>query len=297
MQVLGTDGQPLPDGLKAKELAPGAQATITVEKAQKGLILKSIRLGGRSSEGPVRRDSGSRTSVGLKPLTEMTAEDRYKGEDGGLYGGGRNEPPAAHQAVAAQETVKIAPLDADGKPAQNGKIGLVSISMSNATQEYSRFKQIADTDPRKSPLVAIVDCAQGGQAMAEWVDPQARAWLEADRRLAAAGVSPKQVQVVWVKLANKGPSGDLAQHGKKLRDDTLQVLRNAKARFPNLRIAYLGSRIYAGYATGSLNPEPYAYEGNGSVTGWGPPEGGTTNAGRPAQDAYVVPASAGIPRT
>ena len=23
----------------------------------------------------------------------MTAEDRYKGEDGGLYGGGKNEPP------------------------------------------------------------------------------------------------------------------------------------------------------------------------------------------------------------
>jgi len=36
---------------------------------------------------------GSRTSVGFKPLTEMTASDRYKGEDGGLYGGGRNTPP------------------------------------------------------------------------------------------------------------------------------------------------------------------------------------------------------------
>jgi hypothetical protein len=34
-----------------------------------------------------------RDSIGLKPLNEMTADDRYKGEDGGLYGGGRNEPP------------------------------------------------------------------------------------------------------------------------------------------------------------------------------------------------------------
>lgn len=31
--------------------------------------------------------------------------------------------------------------------------------------------------------------------------------------------------------------------------------------FPNLRIAYLGSRIYAGYASSPRNPEPYAYEG------------------------------------
>ena len=27
------------------------------------------------------------------PLTEMSASDRYRGEDGGLYGEGRNEPP------------------------------------------------------------------------------------------------------------------------------------------------------------------------------------------------------------
>jgi hypothetical protein len=39
------------------------------------------------------------------------------------------------------------------------------------------------------------------------------------------------------------------------------VLRNLKARFPNLRIAYLASRIYGGYADGRPNPEPFAYEG------------------------------------
>ena len=37
-----------------------------------------------------------------KPLTDMTAEDRYKGEDGGLYGGGRNSPPEAHLKAAAR---------------------------------------------------------------------------------------------------------------------------------------------------------------------------------------------------
>ena len=35
----------------------------------------------------------------------------------------------------------------------------------------------------------------------------------------------------------------------------------AKQKWPNVRIAYVSSRIYAGYANTGLNPEPYAYEG------------------------------------
>jgi len=97
--------------------------------------------------------------------------------------------------------------------------------------------------------------------MAQWVPPDARPWTEAKRRLEAAHVSPQQVQVAWIKLANVRPEGSLQEHGRKLESDTLTVLHNARALFPNLRIAYLGSRIYAGYATTGLNPEPYAYEG------------------------------------
>ena len=97
--------------------------------------------------------------------------------------------------------------------------------------------------------------------MARWADPKAACWTEADRRLRSVGVTQQQVQVAWVKLANAGPSGDLLEHGKQLERDTRTVLSNLKNHFPNLRIAYLGSRIYGGYADGRLNPEPYAYEG------------------------------------
>ena len=41
----------------------------------------------------------------------------------------------------------------------------------------------------------------------------------------------------------------------------MAVVQIARAKYPNLRLAYLSSRIYAGYAKGQLNPEPYAYEG------------------------------------
>jgi hypothetical protein len=225
------------------------------------LALQLTRAALTSDATPTTVQPVSRTSVGFTPLTDMTASDRYKGEDGGLYGGGRNTPPESHVAAAKAATAKIGPLDAAGQPAANGTIAFVSISMSNATQEFSVFKQLADTDPQRSPVVRIVDCAQSGQAMAQWVDPTGRAWTEAERRLQAAHVGAGQVQIAWIKLANGRPTGDLADHGRKLYTDTLTVLHNAKQRFPNLRIAYLASRIYAGYSVTPLNPEPYAYEG------------------------------------
>jgi hypothetical protein len=225
------------------------QRAIAARKRQAGA-------GGQRPPGPLT----PREKTGLVPLTEMGADDRYKEQDGGLYGEGRNSPPEDHLQAAMEQASKIEPLNSEGKPAADGRIVLVSISMSNATQEFSTFKRIADSDPAKSSKLTIVDCAQGGQAMAEWAPPEAAPWKEADRRLKAAGVMPEQVQIAWIKLANKQPNGDLQEHGKKLQRDTLAVIQNAKARFPNLKIAYLGSRIYAGYATGVLNPEPYAYE-------------------------------------
>lgn len=219
------------------------------------------RAGQQPQQGRPNPPAGGKDKVGFKPLTEMSADDRYKDEDGGLYGAGKNTPPDEHRKAAEAALAQVQPRDRAGNPAKDGRIAFVSISMSNATQEFSKFKQIADADPAKSALVTVVDCAQGGQAMAEWVDPNARPWEVAEQRLTAAGISDQQVQVAWIKLANKGPRGDLAEHGHKLEKDTLAVIHNARAKFPNLKVVYLSSRIYGGYSGGALNPEPYAYEG------------------------------------
>lgn len=222
---------------------------------------KEVRSRGGNRGGGGRPSNQRQAPDSLTPLTDMTAEDKYEGEDGGLYGKGGNEPPEPLKKSATEALAQIKPLDAEGKPSESGRIALVSISMSNATQEFSVFKTIADQDSRKSDKVTIVDCAQGGQTMAAWAQPEGRPWPEAMNRLQRAGISPQQVQVAWVKLANAGPSGSKTEHLATLEADTVKVLHLLKERFPNLRIAYLGSRIYAGYATTGLNPEPYAYEG------------------------------------
>lgn len=249
------------DFTKARELFRRRQNGAKLTPDEEAYVRRALEAR-RPAQEPNResRAIGGKASIGQIPLGEMSAEARYFDQDGGLYGRGENVPPAAHRVAALTALSQITPRDAKGRPAADGKIVFVSISMSNATQEFSLFKQIADADRSKSPRVTIVDCAQGGQAMAEWAPYDAAPWREAERRLTAAGVSPAQVQVAWVKLANKGPRGSLTEHGKKLQADALAVLQNAKRRFPNLQIAYLSSRIYGGYSTGALNPEPYAYE-------------------------------------
>jgi hypothetical protein len=259
---------PSSDGIdwrKAQDLFRREQSGEKLSEADQKFLdhAKEVRRGGSGSAGGGRGGVANQRKApsSLTPLTDMSADDKYEGEDGGLYGKGSNEPPEALKKSAAEALAQIQPLNADGKPSGNGKIAFVSISMSNATQEFSFFKSIADGDKRKSDKLTIVDCAQGGQTMAAWARPEGRNWDEAMSRLQRAEVTPQQVQVAWVKLANAGPAGSKSDHLATLEADTIQVLHNLKQRFPNLRIAYLGSRIYAGYASTGLNPEPYAYEG------------------------------------
>lgn len=207
-------------------------------------------------------------SLGLTPLTEM-GEAKYKGETGGLYGNGSNVPPASQRKAAEAACARIRPLDAAGRPSADGKIVVISIGMSNTTMEFSVFKRMADADAAKSPAVLIVDGAQGGRDAAAWLrtddadDPSRPSpWTVLDQRLKAAGASAPQVQAVWIKQALAGPArlAEFPAHARRLQDDLVTILNTARKRFPNLQLAYLSNRIYAGYANTPLNPEPYAYE-------------------------------------
>ncbi len=235
---------------RGEALSPEDQAYLDRAKAERQKM---------AARGPV----GGKTSVDLTPLTDL--KDAYKGQSGGLYGDGRNDPPAALLSAAKAAAARIKPLDRDGAASPDGKVVLLAIGMSNTTQEFSRFKQIADRDPGKSPRVVIVDGAQGGQDAAAWVDDRKApaVWKTAEQRLAAQGVTPAQVQAVWIKqaLIQPGAIGEFPVHARKLQADIETILKMASTRYPNLQLIYLSSRIYAGYANTPLNPEPYAYEG------------------------------------
>src|SRR5207248_8388386 len=125
----------------------------------------------------------------------------------------------------------------------NGKIVMISIGMSNTTQEFAtkgtqNFKLRADADPAKNPQLTIVDGAQGGQDATAWIDPGATTWSVVNQRLTAAGVTPQQVEVGWLKQALAEPInyGAFPAHAQALQSDLEIILRNAKTNFPNLKI-------------------------------------------------------------
>jgi hypothetical protein len=143
---------------------------------------------------------------------------------------------------------------------ENGKIGFVAVGMSNTSMEFETFQEQADDIPRLNPAVVFVDGAQHGKATQFIADPEDEYWTVLDERLAKAGLSDEQVQVVWLKNARARSNLPFPLDALLLKADLREIVELLYERFPNLKIVYLSSRTYGGYATIDLNPEPYAYQ-------------------------------------
>lgn len=220
------------------------------------------------------------TNLRLTPLNELGL-GTHKGYGGGLYPGGLNSRPPAHEAAGrAIARTNILPRNAAGAPdTNNGRIALLSIGMSNTTQEWAvgandgtndftvAFRYRATNDPSRNPRLVIVDAAQGGNDAPLWTNAAMGAWTNVQNRLSAAGVTSNQVQVIWIKQAIAGQLslGAFPTHAQIFQSQLELIIRAAKSRFPNLQIVYLSSRTRSYAADNSLNPEPAAYEGGFSV--------------------------------
>jgi hypothetical protein len=164
----------------------------------------------------------------------------------------------------------VQPLDLAGKPAADGKIVLLTVGMSNTSQSTQGFLAAAARDTEKNPRVVIVNGAQGGMTAARMQDPAdgssgTQYWNEVDNRLRQAGVTRAQVQAIWIKQADAGPREGFLAYAKTLQAELARIVRTLPERFPNLKLTYLSSRTYGGWAKSALNPEPFAYESGFSV--------------------------------
>lgn len=184
---------------------------------------------------------------------------------GGLYPGGSNVRPAAHNAAGVQIAGQITPLDAAGDPdPAGGQVVLLSVGMSNTFIEFRDFSRLIDGDPAVNPQLVLVNGAQPGRTSPDWVDPDSDTWQVAAQRLAAAGVTAQQVQVVWLKNVRTGV-GDFPAQAQALQDDLEAIARNLRIHYPNVKLAYLSSRTRSYTYWIGLSPEPAAFESGFAV--------------------------------
>lgn len=219
------------------------------------------------------------------PLNELWPGD-YNGFQGGLYPGGFNQRPFTHsdegKRIARDE---IYPRNRAGDYDADGKIQMISIGMCNTTMEFGgaltadtedgfQYRVMTDAFGRKwkHPNLSVIDCADASQDAASWANalPPGGPW----HNLIDRGVGPhfpmRQVQVVWLKEAEKDPRDNFPRHAERLRDDLekiLGVLGNDDY-FGNVKMVFLSSRTRAWTLTRpnyTHNPEPQAFESGFAV--------------------------------
>src|SRR3989442_8253307 len=171
------------------------------------------------------------TSTGLVPVNDLGA-GFYKGAQGGLYPGGSNARPPAHDAAGLAIANSIAPLDTFGNPDPSGRVVLISIGMSNTTMEFSHFVPKAMTNAARNPRLLVIDCAEGGQSADRILDPGAAYWSFVSGRLRQSGSAPAQVQAVWLKEAIARPTGGFPAATDTLMRDLGTIVRLIKQKMP-----------------------------------------------------------------
>jgi hypothetical protein len=138
------------------------------------LVLAARPVG--SSAGPV---------TGFIPLNDLGPRLYLNQLQGGLYVHGSNQEPPAHILAGLAHGAAIQPLDTAGRPNPAGRYVLLSVGMSNTTQEFwaanhrgpatswSFAGQATANSIVNHTTLAIVDGAMGGQAANVWVSPSA----------------------------------------------------------------------------------------------------------------------------
>lgn len=253
------------------------------------IILVSIMTTGGKEQPFVLKESTAQadlflsepdSSTQMTPIMDLVG-GTYYGFPGGLYAGS-DQIPSDHNADGVKIANTVVPLNKIGAVDYiTGKIILLSIGMSNTASEFcsesgappctdGSFIIAAMKDSTvDSKYLAIINGATPGKGADSWTLSNSYAYNEVrDLRLAPAGLTEMQVEVVWLKVVNDNPVISLPNthaDAQQLVRQYGNIVRSLKKRYKNIKMVFFSSRIYGGYATTTLSPEPYAYESGFAV--------------------------------
>ena len=194
------------------------------------------------------------------PLDRFAPGQTYEGEIGGFYADGSNVAPQALADAEAAAAAQIRPLNARGRVAANGRVGVVALGQSTTNQWFPYFQALAKSKRSEiKPGTFFVNGGQDGQVSSIWAYGN-KTWSTLARRVGAGRL---QVQVLFLdsvilqpqNYANAQAVADA--YSKQLAT----IVGRARRMFPNLRLVYAFPFHWGGAATPDRAvSEPGAYE-------------------------------------
>lgn len=124
-----------------------------------------------------------------------------------------------------------------------------------------------------NPCLKFVNLCMGGKGLETMIPPFHDWYWEylTDSLIPDAGLTRAQVQIAWIKTASKDDSiPEFPLQADAIYEKYIPSIQRLKENFPNLKILYIGSHAYGGYAgedsdNADLAGEPAAYYGGFSV--------------------------------
>lgn len=237
--------------------------------------------GGTTDAGGVPSGGSSSSSGGVDDAGTTSGSDAATTDTSSPY------PLDVGGKAGAPTTYKKLPLALveNGSPVVtpvNGKIGVVCIGMSNATQECSDFiaKLASGVLAGKRASVTVVDCAVGSHPIERWNDPAFDAVLWdacVQTKVPAAGLAASEIRVAYHKAADgftapggtvRPPYPDPASDYFVFQANLTTFAQRLAAKLPSVVAVYTTSRSYGGFAETPSRGEPLSYEEGHALNTW-----------------------------
>jgi len=227
-----------------------------------------------------RDDSPSPARV--LPLNDL-GPGLYQGQMGGLYPRGLNMPPGDVRLAGLARAARIVPLDRQGHFAPEwGRIGLLELGTARTRVVAEQARQLIAADEGKSAVVVAVNGA-AGTSLHPLASDGDHAWSLLPQLVASAGLTNEQVQVAWLDATGALDALPFPDNAHELQTDLAAIAAHARQLFPSLKVVFVSSGAYGGYA--GPGPARDSYE-----AGFGVQALVAQQAGVAAGDAASAPA-------
>lgn len=195
----------------------------------------------------------------LVKLNDLEKFSVYKNQGGGLYKSNTNSPQLTHRILIQKQLQLIKPLGTTGVSDPDGKIGFIYLGDPYTQGEFTALADFLEGNAQVNPALVLMDSAQEPFDASYW-EKSLNAWEVMNTKVEDAGITAKQVQILWINLSMGKISGDFDSDMDSQTELLEQVVKTGLIKYPNIKIVYLSSPRYAGRSRVADYQEPNSYE-------------------------------------